>query len=195
MVWLWSVPDRLMNRRLGPQQAMLFWEVVEAFSWGSHEGCRSLGWDLQLLSHHLFLSLFFLTWHQFLSLDIRMLYLSSGPKSQMTVVSNLLNHKSHRSIFWTVSGFCHMLEVWQIQWVKLGKGWNQGWRRKQRKGVRQQGHYPGLSPFWLGEAVYICPGWPLNSTQLRAEVRWNRLVRNAWQMSMVFSKDTVSGRC
>lgn len=28
---------------MGPQQAMLFWEVVEAFSWGSTEGSRSPG--------------------------------------------------------------------------------------------------------------------------------------------------------
>lgn len=38
-----------MNRRLGPQQAMLFWEVVEAFIWGSTEGSRSPGVGLSTI--------------------------------------------------------------------------------------------------------------------------------------------------
>lgn len=38
-----------MTRRLGPQQVILFWEVVEAFSWGSTEESRSPGVGLSTL--------------------------------------------------------------------------------------------------------------------------------------------------
>lgn len=188
-----------MNLSLGPQQAMLFWEVVEAFIWGSTEESRSPGGGT--FNYCLAISsCLFSSWLDTRS-SVLLSWCSVSPQAQ-----------SHRWLWPRTSEITsHIVPSSELSQgsVKCSKSdkfneqnWGKGEIREEgrsRKMYTPRSTLPwvcwGPVSCWLGEAVYICPGWPLNSTQLRAEVRPNRLVRNAWQMSMLFSSDVVSSRC
>lgn len=86
------------------------------------------GWDFQLLSRHLLLSLFFLTWHQFLSLNIRMLYLILGP--QVTDDCGLKPLKSQVTSFPLLNCLRDLSHAWSLTNLMSKAGGRVKWGRK-----------------------------------------------------------------